>query len=1357
VADLYYIESGYLTPDSGYYTYIADAAAAPSSNFALDCNVTVVGAVTEADASLSSTFSLSAIGSIGKEAIAPLTSSSTLEIAVMRIVEATAEFTSAFSPSLSVVVFKNHIAVLEITTTLSTTPVVNRSITQTLDTIASLNAMAERTVGISLEQTATFTQTVSTTKSVVASADLSSSFSISIEAFNVQFAQASLSSTTSLTTTKLAGSRRPIVFNPTFLTGGKYITQGEFLSSDALGGQVKYGTHSLYRGRLTSSTLNQFSQQRTNTDFYVKANEQFSIEYWFRRNSQSVASDYATGGWPFASQTGGTYSSQINGFTDLVSKSGGWGLGLGYENSNGARWRFRYAIGYNTFNTIDSTVGNGSFALHAPADTWIHIGATRGADGVIRLYKDGNEIASQNYSGEFYYYEGSSGTTPNPIRVDSSYFIGGTTGGGAFIDEFSFQIGSNQLLGLNSQIGNTEYHQALLHIDGNGNDDTATLLSGAASMAVTATITAQSDPNTKSATATLTSTATLSSSITVVKVAAADLTTAVSLDCGITIIKTTAAYFESVASEFIDYTRTRNAEASFTSAFAPSLIISPQRAGVALLESISTLTASVSVVNDGTADFETNTALEAIGNSRIDTAIALATASTLTIDFVHYVGVASASNSEFALSANNYRVRNALVPMSVAVTVSATSTRIKQFNSSTSSTATLSAAIKQTKGFSSAISSTVTVSATGTRIQPASAAFTGTFTETVTVKKFVGVSADIQSAFSQTAQSIINASANAALTSAFSPTITARASVSNGSDMQASVTLSALTGVIRQFPGNVITGAATGNNANYFPQILDFDQTQFPSVGSFDIRDPNWTFGVWIKRESRTNYFESIASSTVDVGGLNNKAAIAFRGSNIRFRFNYDPDEPGATWYDVAPNDTEWHHYLFRSVVNSSNQSYPVNNWMLWVDGVSQGITDDPYNASGDLPWCGRYGSDFQNQNAFQGGLKLGFELLSRDGPGYDYNEAPLNGAFAQAWMGRVTDQQFNVNKFYDGPLNLGTTGTATGLPTPIFYNRLTEPYTGVTWYNDPGFTIPATQPLSLPSLRAQFNLTADSVFVLTAIVNATATATLTAQARANKGIIETLSSEFTSTVIGNKSRQLDSSLSTEFTQSVTAFRIQRLTADLTAQSTVNAVIGYIKQSSAGLSSAFTLDCEPTEIVAIQGSADLASAFTLTAQVNERQGFISTPSSQFVLTADVTVKPPIRITADLTAAFTVTASLVRVQSFRIALTSEFTQTADITKIKGLIANLTASSTLRFNAGRLLSFSATLEVQAFELTAGEVINFAPELTLYVKQETRLRKVLLENRLYALDSESRTRRVLPESRIITIEQQTEVNII
>lgn len=113
MANLYYIEDGYY--DSGYYVYTADAEAAPASNFTVSCDATRIGApiLVEANASLFNTATLSAIPSIGKETSAGLASSATLNISIIKLVQVSAAFTAAFSPILTVEVFKNSFAILD--------------------------------------------------------------------------------------------------------------------------------------------------------------------------------------------------------------------------------------------------------------------------------------------------------------------------------------------------------------------------------------------------------------------------------------------------------------------------------------------------------------------------------------------------------------------------------------------------------------------------------------------------------------------------------------------------------------------------------------------------------------------------------------------------------------------------------------------------------------------------------------------------------------------------------------------------------------------------------------------------------------------------------------------------------------------------------------------------------------------------------------------------------------------------------------------------------------------------------------------------------------------------------------------
>ena len=615
------------------------------------------------------------------------------------------------------------------------------------------------------------------------------------------------------------------------------------------------------------------------------------------------------------------------------------------------------------------------------------------------------------------------------------------------------------------------------------------------------------------------------------------------------------------------------------------------------------------------------------------------------------------------------------------------------------------------------------------------------------------LSSSVTATATQTAQTQKTARATIALTSAFAPVITANASVSNGSNFTSSFTLTASSGITRQFPVNRLTGAATSISPSYYPQVLDFDQAQF-DFGNFDldIRDINWTFGIWVKRESRSSsgYYETIATSTIKYSTAAwEHGAIAFRGDNIRLRFNQIATGTGATWTSVAPNNTDWHHYLFRSVNTNNNQ--PVNNWQLWVDGVYQGVSTS-FQSAGDQPWAGKYGSE-PTGFTYLGGLVLGQSLLFAD-DGTGPSNAPLNGAFAQPWMGRVTDAQFDPNKFWNnGAIDLGATGQSTSLPTPIFYNRLTAPYTGVTWTNSGG-PLAATQPLTLPSVQARFTLAGNAVSVIEDAAS--------------------LQSNVSVAVIGTRVLVLAATLAAASTQSGTAVKTARVSETLTSTATLTASAEKLRGVSAGLTTTATFSATAFKVK--QFECAIAANATVSATATRRRNITQALSVNAVLTAtiDDRTRDAIALQAGafslnivytrvkfgagaITATATATTAATAIKRAVSTQTSQFTQAAAADVVKIVIANFASQFSITSIVFRAIIGQAALSANGFVLTQGDILNFDPCREIKVDPETRAAKILPESRLLIVESETRTLKVPQETRVLRVDYETRVNII
>jgi hypothetical protein len=567
--------------------------------------------------------------------------------------------------------------------------------------------------------------------------------------------------------------------------------------------------------------------------------------------------------------------------------------------------------------------------------------------------------------------------------------------------------------------------------------------------------------------------------------------------------------------------------------------------------------------------------------------------------------------------------------------------------------------------------------------------------------------------------------------------------------METVVTVTAIVGVIKQFPLNQITGLGATSEQD---GEIGFNESLFPppvSLNALTVRRNQWTFSVWVKRDTITGEYQCIAEGLVQEqsgGGSNNNGGIALKNSDVRIRTNYDPDEPGGKWNGVAPTDTEWHHYLFRTHVLEAGI---VRRWKLWIDGIYQGLSS-PNDSAGDLVFAGRFGSQ---DGTLYGGLRLGLGLIAQDTGAYTIIAAPLLGGVAQVWMGVTTDDQFRVDRFYSGLLDMGDAGTSTGLPTPVFYNKLTTPYTGVT-FNEGATSSLASAPLILPSIPAQFSVTAQPEAVLLVVVELASQSELAVTATKNVGILADVTAESTVDVVNTRTRFATVDLSVESSISVEPFvirddsatlttatsldcvntRVRTTDVTVTAESTLTATIGEITEFTASLESQFTQVTETSRTRIVSATAE--SAVTVTAQIDDR-----TRDQSASLESSVT--------------FTVTAT--RIPSISATLTSESTLTAAAEKFIVSQGTLTSVFTQTTAAFKVVFAQASLVVEGFQLTQGDILNFDPCRDIAVDQETRIAKILAESRLLTVDSESRTLKVPQETRVLTAEYETRVNII
>jgi hypothetical protein len=263
--DQLYFEQGYL--EDGYYTIIREANVDLSAIATATAAVSIAdatgyyipdyievdyfvggGALIDATGSWSSEFQVAA--TIGKLVVinSELVSESTQTALAGRILEAAAEFTSAFTPTLTADAFKNSTAILDVVADFLVDAVANRSANVLLEHIADLNAMAAKTVDAVSPMAASTTVTSSANLQLQTSAALSSTASLSCSALNVQFASAAFTARSTLFASRYFGTGRPRIYtlvgSPSISTSVKKFGAGSayFAKNSVEGPAVNYVT-----------------------------------------------------------------------------------------------------------------------------------------------------------------------------------------------------------------------------------------------------------------------------------------------------------------------------------------------------------------------------------------------------------------------------------------------------------------------------------------------------------------------------------------------------------------------------------------------------------------------------------------------------------------------------------------------------------------------------------------------------------------------------------------------------------------------------------------------------------------------------------------------------------------------------------------------------------------------------------------------------------------------------------------------------------------------------------------------------------------------------------------------------------
>ena len=855
--------------------------------------------------------------------------------------------------------------------------------------------------------------------------------------------------------------------------------------------------------------------------------------------------------------------------------------------------------------------------------------------------------------------------------------------------------------------------------NGDGEENRALTFDVSAALSSDAAISAQANANTKLASASLSITATQSTAITAVKEATASITVAFTETIEGIRVRFADSSQNTLATQTAVIGSIKQFAVTVDSLFASSLDADAQLAGIALIETTSTMT----VIAAKTAVAQSAQSAQFSQSASI----------------LYTAGGVSNQSAEFAQSTLGDRIRFGVASQSAEFTQSTTGNKLPPFSAVLASTATVTVNIDKIKLANSDLSTTVTQSAQAAKTTDVISAQSSSFAQSADNIRVRFAQSTQNSQFAQSTQAVKTADSVTAMALEFTQStqavktavFTANNLVLFASSIDADLTarplvylestasLTAIIGSIKQYVPNNITGVRPRTNAtkSSAPYIL--------AVGA------QFTASIWFRKNSLTDSSGPIwSTSTIYSAGGSPGILRRFEyygDTGLRYVYVstgtsnpfYQP-----SWPNSIPNDTEWHHALIRITTVGASQ-----RWDLWVDGVQK----TPYTTS-NIPLD--HNLYLQTSGDAVGGFQLGYTIPGNGETGVDVE---LDGDLAQIWIGNTANNQFEPSLFYNGGAkDLGTTGTLGGqLPTPWLYNSLDTPYQNLINYSNQGSPInSATEVLPLPDLEANFRLTASFIGVFLFVWNVESEFTQTATATRVLAGHADLAATATAAATVNGEFGGRSDLTSTASLSATIAKTTGYQSALAAEADFAVQPGFFELASATLTDQFDLVADFDAVPPTRGEAALSAEFNIVIDANSFTDATVIHLGTFTQVCEATLIPPIRASADLTAQFTVSAVIGSIEQFAVLTASLGSLSAQISVTKTTGAQFTATQALSATATRSRTSSVSLSALHSVLIAGDVQNLDPFLTLTITEETRVLSVKAESRTLIIEQETRS---------------------
>jgi len=532
--------------------------------------------------------------------------------------------------------------------------------------------------------------------------------------------------------------------------------------------------------------------------------------------------------------------------------------------------------------------------------------------------------------------------------------------------------------------------------------------------------------------------------------------------------------------------------------------------------------------------------------------------------------------------------------------------------------------------------------------------------------------------------------------------------------MDVAFTVSAIIGVIREYVPNSNSGlkpvAVSGNYPRIYPDNI---------TGAFSAE----TISFWIKRDTSSSEGEILYAGAPGAG--NNSGFINYDSAGTVYVFDAGFAElVGINWNSALPADTDWHHLFFK--YRTDLGGFYGDGYELFVDGVSKGGRTFQSVSAGILSFTGPYGNS------------IGVGQLH----------------LAQLRIGGAID----LYDVYDGGyIDLGENGRGqfNQLPLPGIFSTLDRPWSNVIINGEyqPQY-YSSTAVLPVPDMQVFSRLEVETLTVLVVTVNAESVVTLEVSALKISTVAADLTAVASLDIVNTRQRFASADLEVSSSLAVETLIIRGDSATLTTATSLECANIRVRTSDVTVTAETTFTATIGEIT--EFNIALESEFTQVAEISRTRNLVSAQESVVTVTAQIDDRLRDQ-SVSMSSVATLTITYTRIPAISVTLTSEFALSGDAEKLVVAFGTLNVIFTQTSTAFKVVFAQATLVVEAFELTQGDILNFDPCREIAVESETRAAKILPESRLVIVESETRTLKVPQETRVLKVDYETRVNTI